>query len=138
MAYLGYQQDRWRRLAAVTSVTLALTAVSPSLAETAGNLLVATVTWTASTGQTGSVLFQGRVVGSTLTGQLYAGNDVLAATGTMDASGGLLGTLATTDGTIVGTFSGTRDTPIAIEGAYATSAVSGGTFSAPADQMPGP
>jgi hypothetical protein len=126
------------RVAGYVAVAAVIAWGGVSRAQAPGELLAAMVTWTSSSGQTGTVLFQGRVSGSALTGQVYAGSDTLVATGTMDGSGNLSGSLTTTDGTAVGTFSGTRDTAVNVQGAYATSEVTGGTFSAPADQLPSP
>ena len=111
---------------------IAATLVAFSLGSTlsfARVYLSSTVTWTDAQGHAGNALFQGVVDGDAVQGSLEAGGQRVAATGTVDATGSVTGTLKAAGGE-VGTFTGTlRDG--AFEGQFTVTGASGGAWVAP-------
>jgi hypothetical protein len=106
--------------------------ILPSPAWSGEPQLVGTVTWMDKGSNVGTVLFQGNQDGTTLTGHLYAGRDVLRVSGTIGADNVVRGVVSDADGQPVGAFTGSLDAEQHLTGSYSLGTEPSGDWTAPA------
>lgn len=130
------------RMAALTMLVafIAGVAVGPRDAAAVQRKLLATrVTWIDSANQTGTMLFEGEVVGGALSGRAYATDgSELVVTGTVSAAGAVSGGLALSTGESVGTFTSQLNAAEELEGGLYVDGTLSSAWVAPASDLPTP
>jgi hypothetical protein len=100
--------------------------------------LGSTVTWTDASGRSGTGAFQGAADGGILTGVVSGGGQEVRVRGTIAEDGAVSGTLLSSQGRQIGSFSARLAEGGRLEGEWGVTGGVKGGWSAPADALPVP